>query len=357
MPINCKIENKYNLNEHAFVFSSIIFASIIVDLLSKDMIIDFILKHIPYLITFSYSAKYITVSGFLHFLWCSFFLIFIVQGWWASRLEQYELNSFISYLVFLSPPLLLFITENIVLTNTSFIDTDKSIVFFSLIGLILLNITFVRTYFGPINQKHTKKLKKENFYSVIRRKGVIVRIIFLIIIFSVIFVLLFYRSKFEHITFIVSAHLLFFCLANYALYKGTKDTEEVYNIRNYEHFINDLITMYLPGTLRDKKSYGFLLFNRKKVPDKKIEYILSQIRGSDVYNMDDSHISCFFLTGDRSISKFQSRLTEFANQTNAISNLEENQIVFEYQYYEENLEDYNQEFMKLFHIAYDKLKL
>nr|WP_321402662.1 hypothetical protein [uncultured Desulfobacter sp.] len=329
MPIQVQVKSHYNLDEHAYIFASIVYAFLIVKYFDNEVVRRFI-NYLPQIIYFSEWKNNLTLQSVLYFFLFFFFLVFIVESWWGSRLEQKELSSFFSYIIFLLHPILLFLFECIVFDSKQFdqgsIDKpDLSIIlrYFFMQSLILGNLVIVRSYFSFIEESRTGwrtltlnsiKEKLKFFVFSVKEKNKD-----RIIIFSVsitLTALIFFVNippKYQFLVVYLAFILLF--IATVLLFKRIYSNQNKFNNQNHEKFLKNIAEEHLPFILRDGKDYGFLLLN-KKIPRIMRNYIVNKIRDNDIYTPDDSQMDCCFLTSLKDIENFESRINTLVEEVN-----------------------------------------
>jgi hypothetical protein len=372
MPVRVRIKSHYNLDEHAYVFASFVYAFLIVDYFSNNVVKDFIgfMPQIFYPSEWDIKLTWVIIFYFLLFV---FFLLFIIESWWGSRLEQKSLGSFWSYIIFLSRPFFLFLTESIVFESDQFklstlSEPNLKIIlrFFFMQSLILGNLIIVRSYFTFIKEppqkwhrlNHKRDKLKFLLNFVINNNKDRLKTFFISVLLTVL--LYFYKVPQEYQNRVLCLAFVLLIVAVLTLLKHIHENGKKFNKQNYEIFINEIGEQHLPIILRDKKSYGFLLFNAEKVPISIVECILSQIRDDDIYTTDDSRIYSCFLTSDGEIEDFELWIKTWAIEADAEKFWENNDIVFSYKKYKPNnfSQNYNKlEFLNTFKKAYHQLEV
>lgn len=295
MPIQVRIKSHYKLDEHAYVFASIVYAFLVVEYFNNEVVRKFS-SFIPKLLCFSEWENNLTLQSIFYFSLFLFFLLFIIESWWGSRLEQKKLGSFYSYIIFLSHPLLLFLFECVVFDSKQFdqdsIDRpDLSIIlrFFFMVSLILGNLVIVRSYFSFIEENPPKwrelnrikeKLKFLVYFVKENNKD---RIKTFFISIALTALICFCNAPPQSEIFVVWLALILLIMAVSCLFKHVQSTGKKFNARNHEKFLNEIADQHLPFILRDKKDYGFLLLNKEKIHRIIINYIINNIRETDIY--------------------------------------------------------------------------
>lgn len=365
MAINLKIQNNYKLNEHAYIFSSLVYAYLLVEFFNNKIVEVFISKFLPKLFSFSLSINDFSIIGFFYFYSSILFLAFIVESWWGSKREQEGLNSFLSYCVFLLHPLTLYLFLKSFFSNVEFkpeglFDQTKALQFFFMVFLILAVLIIVRTFFmekKEINKFYKKEDKVGYVFKLCKEKNRdrIRSMLASIILYMVVYHFWDQLNLRRNILYLYCILLL---LATHTLIKHIMDNEDEFNGAIYQKFLKDISHRYLPEAFRGKKSFGILVFNRKRVPDRKINFIVNEIRKSDVYNNEDSLITCCFLTSDNNIHLFEKRLEIWARMIDATIHLANKEIIFGYKEFDSDFDSamYNYEFQTLLEEIKGKLK-
>jgi len=367
MPTKVKIRSHYNLNEHAYVFASFVYAFLIVSYFENDVVKKF-LSLMPKLFYPSEWEIDLNLTVVFYFFLFIFFLVFIIESWWGSRLEQTSLGSFKSYVFFLSHPFFLFLFERIVFDPNQFkmdslSNPNLTIIlrFFFMSALILGNLIVIRSYFifienpskkwNGINNKWEKV--KFIFQFIKEYNGDRIRAFCMSLILS----LLLYNLELPP-NFLVILSFVVMILAVVTLFHHIQENEKKFNKQNHKAFLNELAEYYLPSILRGKKSYGFLLLNVKKIPKSIIECVIQQIREDDLYTTDDSQICCCFITSDGNIEEFELWIKAWAIEADAEHFIDNHDIAFSYYKFRRThfaKDYYKLEFFKIFNKAYDQL--
>lgn len=375
MPVQVRIKSHYNLDEHAYVFASFVYAFLIVNYFSNEVVKDFIsfMPQIFYFSEWDIDLTWVVIFSFIfYFLLFAFFLLFIIESWWGSRLEQKSLGTFWSYIIFLSHPFFLFLAECIVFEPAQFkfctlSEPNLKIIlrFFFMQSLISGNLVIVRSYFSFIKETPQKwhrlshKRDKLKFLLKFTINNDKFRLTTFVISFLLTILLYFYKVPPAYQIWPIVFALLLLIMTIRILFIHIQANEKKFNKQNHEIFINEIREQYLPGILRDRKSYGFLLFNAQKVPISIVECILSQIRDDDIYTTDDSRVYCCFLTSDGDIEEFELWIKAWAIEAGAEKFWENNNIAFSYKKYRPTsfAQNYNKlEFFNTFKKAYDQLE-
>nr|WP_320192304.1 hypothetical protein [uncultured Desulfobacter sp.] len=380
MPIQVRIKSHYNLDEHAYVFASFVYAFLIVKFFDNEVVVDFI-NFTPKILYFSELKNSLTLQSTFCFLLFFFFLLFIIESWWGSRLEQKKLGSFRSYIIFLSHPFLLFLFEYLVFDPNQFNQNSIAIPnlcimlrFFFMSSLILGNLVIVRSYFSFIEDippewlksNSTKEKLKFLIYFVKENNKDRIKTFFISITLTACIYVINVPPKYQILVVCLAYILLISAILT--LFKHIKSNGEKFNDQSYGKFVNEIAEQHLPFILRDKKDYGFLLLSKKKIPQIITNYIVNNIRETDIYISDDNKIGCCFLTSPKDIEKFESRIKALAKkankETNADINVEQlwenHYIVFVYRKYRDTsfyFNFYKEELFLTFQKAYSQLKI
>ena len=182
MPIKLQVRNKFNLNEHAYVLSSLIYAYLIVFLFDNCLIQYFIdTFFIKYILSFTFTFDAFSALGIFYFLFLTIFLLFVLESWWGSRLEFQRLNSFWSYVIFLAHPISLYLFLKVVfpvsiskdISTKNYIlpalNQETSLRFFGMVSLSLFILVAIRTCFMEKSANYYllenwKKKTSQRFY-------------------------------------------------------------------------------------------------------------------------------------------------------------------------------------------------